>query len=87
LKFALLIQLESDCSVFTLAAIFELTREVFLPDQSDAHTTSSAKTAQELFGKNTVDICARNVQNTRLKKARTASVPEDFQDGLGTLLD
>jgi hypothetical protein len=50
-----------------------LTREVFLPDQSDAHTTSSAKTAQELFGKNTVDICARIVQNVRLKKRTTIS--------------
>jgi 4-diphosphocytidyl-2C-methyl-D-erythritol kinase len=55
---------------FYLAAIFELTREVFLLDQSDAHTTSSAKTAQELFGINTVDICAQIVQNACLKIAR-----------------
>jgi len=33
-KFALLIQFEIDWLGFTLAAIFELTREVFLPDQS-----------------------------------------------------
>jgi hypothetical protein len=45
-----------------------LTREVFLPDQSDAHTTNSAKSAQELFGKNTVDICEWIVQNACLKK-------------------
>jgi hypothetical protein len=67
LKFALLIQPERPLG-FTVAAIFELTREVFLPDQSDAHTTSSAKSAQELSGKNTVDICEWIVQNACLKK-------------------
>jgi hypothetical protein len=43
----------------------------FLPDQSDTHTTSSAKSAQELFGKNTVDICECIVQNACLKKRMT----------------
>jgi hypothetical protein len=61
-KFALLIQLEIDELGFTLAAIFELTREVFLPDQSAAHSKSSAKATQELFHENTVDICACFVQ-------------------------
>jgi hypothetical protein len=45
----------------------------FLPDQSDAHTTSGAKSAQELFGKNTVDICEWNVQNACLKKRAATS--------------
>jgi hypothetical protein len=68
-KFALLIQLEIDKLGFTLAAIFELTREVFLPDQSAAHSKSSAKTAQELFHENTVDICACFVQKVFPKEA------------------
>jgi hypothetical protein len=45
----------------------------FLPDQSDAHTTSSAKSAQELFGKSTVDICEWIVQNACLKKRAATS--------------
>jgi hypothetical protein len=35
-----------------------LTREVFLPDQSAAHTKSSNKCWQALFQKNSVEICA-----------------------------
>jgi hypothetical protein len=58
-KFALLFQLEIGRFGFTLAAISELTREVFLPDQSVANTKTSAKAAQELFRGNIVEICAR----------------------------
>jgi hypothetical protein len=50
-------QLSIDGLGFTLAAIFELTREVFLPDQSDAHSKWSKKGTQELFDENTVEIC------------------------------
>jgi hypothetical protein len=43
---------------FTLIAVSELTREVCLCDQSEAHSKSSRKCAQVLFGRNTVEICA-----------------------------
>jgi hypothetical protein len=48
----------------TLAAIFELTREVFLPDQSVANTTSGAKGTQVLSCANIVEICARLCKKT-----------------------
>jgi hypothetical protein len=49
----------SECQFgFTLTAISALTREVFLPDQSAAHTKSSNKCWQALFQKNSVEICA-----------------------------
>jgi hypothetical protein len=42
----------------TLAAISELSREVLLPDQSEADTRSMENRWQELFQERTVDICA-----------------------------
>jgi hypothetical protein len=59
-KFTLLIQLESDLLGFTLAAISELSREVFLPDQSSADTKSMKKRWQELNLWIFVHDCARN---------------------------
>jgi len=47
-----------DLPGFTLAAISELSREVFLPDQSDADTRSMLKRWQALFQCKSVDICA-----------------------------
>jgi hypothetical protein len=37
--------------------LFELTREVFLLDQSDAHNKNIAKSWQEVFQKKAVEIC------------------------------
>jgi hypothetical protein len=45
---------------FTLAAISELSREVFLPDQSSADTKSMKKRWQELNLWIFVHDCARN---------------------------
>ena len=53
---------------FTLAAISELTREVFLPDQSEAHIRSSHKCWQELFPENPVEICACLWKITALRR-------------------
>jgi hypothetical protein len=46
------------CSVLPSPPPFELTREVFLPDQSETHTKSAAKYTQVLFHVNIVEICA-----------------------------
>jgi hypothetical protein len=53
---------------FTLAAIFELTREVFLPDQSVTNTKSSAKATQVLSRANIVEICACLCKKRYLEK-------------------
>jgi hypothetical protein len=79
-KFALLFQLEIDRLGVTLAAISESTREVFLPDQSDAHTKMRAKRAQELFQRNYVEICAclckKYLQEKRAGKSGRVRCPE-----------
>jgi hypothetical protein len=57
-KFYFPIQLRLRQLSFIFAAIPELTREVFLPDQSAAHTKRSEKCWQELSRENSVEICA-----------------------------
>jgi hypothetical protein len=57
-KFYFPIQLRLRQRSFIFAAIPELTREVFLPDQSAAHTKRSEKCWQELSRENSVEICA-----------------------------
>jgi hypothetical protein len=61
-KFALLIQFEIDWLGFTLAAIFELTREVFLPDQSVRIVKAARNAGKSYFTKRLwkcVDACGR----------------------------